>query len=397
VAPHHPIVLDHTSGHCVWVNSAALAAANVTRETESPFGGAIDHDEHGEPTGILRDTASRLVAAAIPTPSPIERAAALDEAIAHAHGLGVTGVHAMAVGRGEYQSMLALRDSGRLRLRIRAFMEATRLDEWFERNLHTGDGDDMLRIGGVKFFSDGALGSMTAWMLDPYDDTADTGFPLQPIEELESRVRACLDHGLAPAIHAIGDRANREVLDLLERARAITPELPRRIEHAQLLAAGDVARFAALGVTVSAQPIHATQDMHKVDRSWDARGAGAYAFRSLLDSGATLAFGSDTPVETMDPLAGIHAAVTRQRADGEPPGGWYAEQRITLDEAVRAYTQGCARAVCEDDRTGRIAEGFLADCVIVSGGPFGGEAAASVLDARVEATIVGGEVVFSRE
>jgi predicted amidohydrolase YtcJ len=396
VVPHHPVALDHTSGHCIWVNGAALAAAGVTAATEAPVGGAIDRYDDGKPTGILRDTASRLVTSVIPPPSAPERVDAMSGAIAHAHSLGITGVHAMNVGRGEYQAMLALHDSGRLRLRIRAYMTAERLDEWFERNLRTGDGDDMMRIGGVKFFADGALGSMTAWMLDPYEDAGDTGFPLQPVEELEAHVRACLDHGLAPAIHAIGDRANHEVLDLYERRRECAPELQRRIEHAQILVRDDVARFASLGVIASVQPIHATQDMHKVDRSWAARGERAYAFASLLSAGATLAFGSDTPVETMDPLAGVHAAITRQLADGTPPGGWYPAEQITLDAALRAYTSGCAHAAGEAGVTGRIAKGYAGDCVVLSDDLFALSNPGRILDARIDATIVGGEIVYER-
>ena len=303
----------------------------------------------------------------------------------------------MDVGRGEYQSMLALRDSGRLDLRIRAYLTHERLDEWFERAVRTGDGDEMMRIAGIKFFADGALGSMTAWMLEPCEGATDTGLALQPVEVLEERVRACLEHGLATAIHAIGDRANREVLDILERARGLAPELPRRIEHAQLLAQGDLPRFAALGVSVSAQPIHATQDMHKVDRVWGKRGNGAYAFAALLASGANLAFGSDTPVETMDPIAGIHAAVTRRATAGEPPGGWYPEQRLPLEAALRAYTSGCAQAAGEGATLGRIAAGYLADFTVLSQNLFDFGDPMRIVETRADVTVVGGEVVYRRD
>jgi predicted amidohydrolase YtcJ len=297
----------------------------------------------------------------------------------------------MDVGRGEYQALLALRDSKRLRCRVHAFLTATRIDEWVDRALRTGDGDDMLRIGGVKFFADGALGSLTAWMSEPYEGAGDRGFALQPVAELERDVRRCLEHGLAPAIHAIGDRANGEVLDLYERLAAVAPELPRRIEHAQLLHDGDISRFASLNVTASMQPIHATQDMRKVDREWGERGRRAYAFASLAAAGARLAFGSDTPVETMDPLAGVHAAVTRQSADGEPAGGWYPNERVSLETALHAYTTGCAAAVGAGDR-GRIAEGCVADFVILSGDLAAVDPSA-ILDARVEMTVVAGEVM----
>jgi len=394
VAPDQPVYLVHTSGHCSWVNRAALRAANITRETAAPRGGAIDVDDDGEPTGILRDAASKLVTDVAPNPDQGERIGALRDAIAHAHSLGVTGAHAMDVGRGELQALYALRDSGALPLRVRAFLSASRLDEWVARGQATGDGDDMLRTGGVKFFADGALGSLTAWMYEPYDGATGTGFPLQPVDELEAQVRRSLEHGLAPAIHAIGDRANHEVLDLLERTRDMAPALRRRVEHAQLLRDDDVPRFAALSVAASMQPIHATQDMAKVDRSWGARGAGAYVFASLLRSGATLAFGSDTPVETMDPVAGIHAAVTRRNAAGAPPGGWRAEQRITVEAALRAYTSGCAD-VAGDGLAGRIAPGCYGDFVVLSEDLFALDDPMRMLEARVELTVVAGEIVFA--
>jgi predicted amidohydrolase YtcJ len=395
VAPHHPVVLDHTSGHCIWVNSAAIRAAGVDASTTAPEGGAIDHDHAGEPSGIFRDNAARLITAAVPHLERAERTAAIEAAVAHAHSLGVTCVHAMDVGRGEFQALHALNDSGRLRLRVRTFMSAGLLDEWIDRNLATGDGDDMLRVGGVKFFADGALGSMTAWMLEPFEGTTDCGLALQPAAGLERAVRRCLEQRLAPAIHAIGDRANREVLDILERTREIAPDLPRRIEHAQLLAPGDMPRFAALGVTASVQPIHATQDMAKVDRAWGARGSGAYAFATLLASGATLAFGSDTPVETMDPLAGIHAAATRRRADGTPPAGWYPTERLTVPQAVAAYTTGAAHAIREP-ALGRIATGAHADFIVLSGDILAMPDPMRILDARVEMTVVGGETVYEK-
>jgi predicted amidohydrolase YtcJ len=396
VAPEHPVVLDHTSGHCIWVNSAALRAASITAETEPPEGGAIDLDDRGEPTGILRDNASALIAAVAPRPTPPARVAALEEAIAHAHTLGVTCAHAMNVGRGEYQSLLALNDGDRLRLRVRAYLTADRLDEWIDRAVRAGDGDAMLRIGGVKFFADGALGSMTAWMFEPYADSDDLGFPLQSPDQLEAMVRRCLEHGLAPAIHAIGDQANRAVLDILERTRAHSPELPRRIEHAQLLLAEDIGRFAGLGVTASMQPIHATQDMTKVDRAWGERGVGAYAFASLLASGANLAFGSDTPVETMDALAGVHAAVTRRNAAGEPSDGWYPAQRLSREATLRAYTRGAAVAVREEGELGAIAAGRHADFVVLSEDLFALDDPMRILEARVHATVVGGEIVYQR-
>jgi predicted amidohydrolase YtcJ len=396
VSPEVPVVLNHTSAHCVWVNSAALRAAGVTQETLCPAGGVIDLDQHGEPVGILRDNASKLVMQVMPRPTQADRISSVERAIQHAHSLGLTGVHAMNVGRGEFQALHALNDSARLKLRVRLFLAHERLDEWIERNLASGDGDDMLRCGGVKFFSDGALGSLTAWMFEPYATSSDCGFPLQPVEELEADVRRCLEHGFAPAIHAIGDRANHEVLDLLERLRDVTPGLPRRVEHAQLLAKDDVPRFQQLRVAVSAQPVHATADWRKADREWGARGRGAYVFASLLRSGANLAFGSDTPVETMDPLAGVHAAVSRQAPEGEPSGGWYPDERLRLDEALRAYTTGPAVALGEGGTSGRIAAGCLADFVVLNEDPFSMSDPVELLRLRVQQTFVGGVSTYRR-
>ncbi len=396
VAPDNPVLLEHTSGHCSWLNSMALRLAGITAATEAPAGGAIDRDGDGEPTGILRDGARRLLAGFTPDTTPAERSAMLEDAIAHAHRLGVTTVHAMDAGAGEYEALAALNDDGRLRLRVRPFLSAARLDEWIGRGFVSGQGDAMLRIGGVKFFADGALGSLTAWMFEPYEGSADCGFPLQPPDELAQSVRRCLEHGLAPAVHAIGDRANRVVLDMFESLRETAPALPRRIEHAQVLTAGDLPRFAALGVTVSAQPIHATEDMAQVDRDWGARGRWAYAFRSLAATGALLAFGSDAPVETMDPLAAVHAAVTRQDAAGAPAGGWYADERITLDAALAAYTSGPAHALGEPD-AGRIEAGCRADITVLSRNIVGDDDPAHILDARAEMTMVAGEVVYRRD
>ncbi|MBI5289754.1 MAG: amidohydrolase [Chloroflexi bacterium] len=397
ISPDHPVVLTQASGHCTWVNSAGLRAAGITGATPSPEGGAIDIGDDGEPTGILRDNASRLVTAVMPRLTQTDRIAAIEEAVRSAHMLGVTGVHAMDVSRGEFQALHALNDSGRLGLRVRPFLSHQKLDEWIERGITTGDGDDMLRIGGVKFFTDGALGSLTAWMFEPYEDSTARGFPLQPVEDLERDVRHCLGRGLAPAVHAIGDRANHEALNIFERARALAPALPRRIEHAQLVRADDVARFAALGVTASVQPIHATQDQHKSDRSWGQRSRLAYAYRSLESSGADLAFGSDAPVETMDPLAGIHAAVTRRNAAGEPPGGWYPNQRVEIEDALRHYTTGPAKAVGEQQRFGRIAKGYHADFVVLSDDPRSQADPMHLLDLPVVITAVGGEIVYQTD
>jgi predicted amidohydrolase YtcJ len=395
VAPGHPVLLTHTSGHCVWLNSLALQLADIDATTEAPRGGAIDVGADGEPSGILRDEAMALVRRVVPRESQDSRLDSVASALRHAASLGVTSVHAMDVGRGELEALSELHQRSGLSLRVRAFLTARRLDEWLGWK-RTGDGDDLLRIGGVKFFADGALGSVTAWMHEAYEGADHTGLPLMSPEELHEQVSRCLEHGLAPAVHAIGDRANTEVLNIFERARAIQPALPRRIEHAQLLRAEDIARFAALDVTASVQPIHATQDMKKADRLWGARARHAYPFASLLRAGAKIAFGSDSPVETMNPIAGLHAAVMRRNADGEPEDGWYPEERLSLEDALLAYTRGCAAATAEETELGTIARGFNGDFVVLARDFFPADDPMTILDAAVDVTAVGGEIVYER-
>lgn len=399
VAPENPVALAHTSGHAIWVNSRALALAGIGPDTSDPPGGAIEREpESAEPTGILYETAGRLVRDAMPELDQAQRRGALKEAVRYAQSLGVTAVHDMGVGRRTLAALRELRGQGELGLRVRAYLDRERLDEFIAEGLRTGDGDEVLSIGGAKFVSDGALGSQTAFMLEPLEGQPDNyGIVVIPPDELRELVRKALDARLAPAVHAIGDRANREALDIYERELGANRSLRPRIEHCQLLHPDDIPRFAALGVVASMQPIHATSDMHKADRCWGSRSAGAYAFRSLLDSGARLSFGSDCPVETMDVIAGIHAAVTRRRADGEPAEGWHPEQRLSVEEAVTAYTLGGAYAAGQEALLGSVSPGKLADLTVLSRGIFALADPMDVLTAQIDLTILGGQVVYERE
>jgi predicted amidohydrolase YtcJ len=399
VAPDNPVVLAHTSGHATWVNSRALALAGISADTPDPAGGRIGRDpESGEPTGILFELAGALVLAALPSLTDTERLGALEEAVRYAQSLGVTSAHDMGIGRRTLAALRELREQGELGLRVRAYLERERLDDFIADGLRTGDGDDLLSIGGAKFVADGALGSQTAFMLEPLEGQPDNyGVAVIPADELETLVQKALDAGLATAVHAIGDRANREALDVYEKMTGRRGSLRRRIEHCQLLSPEDIPRFAALGVVASVQPIHATSDMHKADRAWGTRSTGAYAFRSLLGSGARLAFGSDCPVETMDVIAGIHAAVTRRRSDGEPSGGWYPEQRLSVDEAVRAYTLGPAYAAGQEALLGSLAPGKLGDVVVLSRDVFAMVDPMDIVTAQVDLTVLGGQVVYERE
>jgi predicted amidohydrolase YtcJ len=270
------------------------------------------------------------------------------------------------------------------------------LDAALETGLRTGLGSPFLRVGPVKIFGDGSLGSETAAMLEPFERSQNTGILIVPPDELEQAVAKAASGGLACAVHAIGDRANRVVLDAFERTWSVwgPAGLRQRIEHAQVLSREDVGRFGRLGLIASTQPIHTTQDMDLVDSLWGARGRYAYAFRSLLDTEAVLAFGSDAPVETPDPLAGLYAAVARRRPDGRPAGGWYPEERLTVTETVRAYTVGAAYAAGLERVSGRLAPGCWADFTVLSQDVFEGEPQ-RILETRVAMTVVDGKLVYA--
>jgi predicted amidohydrolase YtcJ len=285
-------------------------------------------------------------------------------------------------------------------LRVMAQIPEAELDAVMALGIQSGLGDELLRIGAVKVFSDGALGARTAWMIDPYEgEPQNFGISVASADHMKEVVEKASRAGLAVFTHAIGDKANRVVLDAIEASRraGIGLHLRHRIEHAQVLHPDDLDRFAALGVIPSMQPIHATQDMLLADKHWGSRSRYSYAWRTLWDSGAVLAFGSDAPVETPDVIQGIHAAVTRQRADGAPGGdGWIPEERIRVEEAVWAYTVGAAYAGGEEAIKGSITPGKLADLAVLSQDIFSVNPMA-ILETDVTATVVGGEFVHGKE
>ncbi|MGD8903417.1 MAG: amidohydrolase [Anaerolineae bacterium] len=400
VVRDHPVALEDKSHHATWVNSRALELAGITAATKDPPGGEIVRDERGEPTGILLETAAQLVDSIIPQADVDTMVEALRTGISEAHRLGLTGVH--DPGHATVLAALqVLRDRGDLRLRALMHIPVHALDSALQMGLRSGLGDEYLRIGGVKLFADGALGPQSAHMLAPYEgETEGLGIPTLTAEELRDIVVRARAGGLSIAAHAIGDAANRSVLDAVQHAlnvqtaQVYLPSLPDRLEHAQLLHADDVPRLAKLGVVASMQPLHATSDMEMAERYWGRRCDLAYAWRSVLDSGAQLAFGSDCPVETLDPLPGIHAAVTRRRADGSPgPDGWISHQRLSVSEAVHAYTTGAAQASGEAHLKGSLSAGKLADVVILSHDIFAIEPM-EILDTSVEMTIFDGQIVF---
>jgi len=339
---------------------------------------------------VLKENATRAVYDILPSPTDDEVEEALQRAMAHALPLGLTGVGTFE-DAAVYRALGRLHGCGLLPLRVTAHIAHAGLDEALTEGRATGQGDEWLRVGSLKLFGDGTLGSQTAAMLDPYDRAPDGARGIATLTEEHMRAAAerAARGGIATAIHAIGDGANRAAL----RALAAVPRVaaaPHRVEHAQLLSPDDLPLFAAHGIVASMQPIHLVDDRNTATRYWGARCATAYAWRPLLESGATLAFGSDAPIETCDPLAGLYAAVARHgRGDGREP--WYPELTLSIEDAVRAYTLGAARATGEEGLKGSLAPGKLADMVVLSDDIVAHPEALE--RARVVCTIIGGAIV----
>jgi predicted amidohydrolase YtcJ len=421
VAPGRPVYLTAKSLHAGWVNSAALRQAGIDDQTPDPPGGKIQRDEAGQPTGILFESAMQLVFSAIPEPTIEATSQAIRSALRVLWGMGLTGVHDFD-GRRCFAALQLLRERGELAFRVVKNIPLVDLPHAAGLGLRSGFGDDTLRIGSVKAFADGALGPQTAAMFQPYEGGVkrriedggpapeqNRGMLLLDAEELFEHGRLAVDNGLSLAVHAIGDLANHEVLNayaqLREYEKGLSPSkaaptsakrLRHRIEHVQLIHPGDAHRLAELGVIASMQPLHAPSDMLMADRYWGERAAFSYAWRTQIEYGAALAFGSDAPVESPNPFWGIHAAVTRRRADGSPgPEGWYPAQKLTLLEAIKAYTTGAAYAAGMEERLGRLAPGCLADLLVLEEDPFFCEPE-RLREIRPAATMVGGEwVLFS--
>jgi predicted amidohydrolase YtcJ len=371
--PDTPVFVNRLDGHMALANSLALKMAGVTRSTKDPDGGVIVRDPNtGEPTGILKDAAQSFVWKVIPAPSFEEKLTAARAATVHAASLGVTSVQDMSAGVdvGVYQTLL---DGAELKTRIYAVWPLPSWDRLARTGIRAHFGSAMLRTGGLKGFADGSLGSTTALFFEPYQDAPNTsGIPsgeMFPAGAMLERVRGADRAGLQVLIHAIGDRANDNILSIYEQVEKENGARDRRfrIEHAQHLRAGDIPRFARDHVIASMQPYHAIDDGRWAEkRIGRERARTTYAFRTLLDSGVTLAFGTDWTVAPLDPMLSIYAAVTRRTLDGKNPNGWIPQQRISVEEAVRAYTVGSAIAEFQEKEKGTIAPGKLADLVILS-------------------------------
>jgi predicted amidohydrolase YtcJ len=398
VTPDRPVWVNRLDGHMSLANGAALRAAGVTAATPDPPGGTIVRGPGGEPTGILKDNAMELVDKVVPDPPLAAKDRALEAAMRYAAEQGVTSVHHMGTWD-DLEVFRRARDAGRLRVRIHAAVPLATWQRLRDEVAARGRGDDWLRIGGLKGFVDGSLGSRTAAFNAPYDDApASTGLLVNKPEDLYAWTSGADRAGLQVIVHAIGDRAIHLQLDVFERvAREDGPRDRRfRIEHAQHLAAADIPRFAALGVVASMQPYHAIDDGRWAEKAIGAeRARTTYAFRSLLDARATLAFGSDWPVAPAVPLLGLYAALTRRTLDGRHPEGWVPSQKITLDEALAAYTRDAAWAAFDERGLGTLEAGKLADLVVLDR-DLTRIPAPEIRDAKVLLTVAGGRVVFER-
>ena len=398
IIPARPVLLRRIDGHAAWANSEALRLANISKDTPDPEGGEILRGENGEPTGILIDNAMDLVVEVIPKVGPQEVRRRIRLAVDHCVAHGLTGVHEAGVSWSRAQIYREMAENGELDLRLYAMYDdrPATLDKALAAGpLFTGDG--MLTIRAIKLYADGALGSRGALLLADYtDQPGHRGLSVSSAEHMRDIMRRGGRAGFQIGTHAIGDAANRLVLDLYEEVlgELNLKDARWRVEHAQILAPEDIPRFGRLGVIAAMQPVHCTSDMDWADeRLGTARLAGCYAWRSLLDSGAHLCFGTDFPVEKVDPLAGLFAAVTRTHPDGTPSGGWQPQETLGAANALELYTAGSAWAGFQEKEWGRIVSGYRADLTVLDGNPVTCKPA-DLLQMKVKMTIVGGRIVY---
>jgi len=396
VVADRPVWLRRIDGHAGWANSRTLEIAGIDADTPDPVGGKIIRDDNGKATGVLVDTAMALVEKHVPDPTRNEIREAYASAIDSLLALGITGVHDAGISKTEAEVYMSMADDGELGMRIYAMLSDSgpNLDAFAEPI--RGYGNDHLDIASVKLYSDGALGSRGAAMIEPYnDDPENRGLPFYTQEQLDAFVRKANSKGFQVGIHAIGDLGNRMALDAFERAQGgKASPLRNRVEHAQIIAPEDIPRFSKLGVIASMQPVHATSDMNMAeDRVGPDRIKGGYAWRRLLDSGAVIASGSDFPVELPNPFHGLYAAIARQDREGLPDGGWYADQAMTRAETLHSFTLGAAYAAHQEARLGSLEPGKWADFIVIDRDYF--EIPVDEIDdIQVLQTWVGGRLVY---
>ena len=398
VTPNNPVFLSRLDGHMALANAAAMRAAKVTSATRAPVGGEIPRDARGEPTGIFKDNAEGLIDAAIPAPSAEQEDSAVGRALAHAALLGVTATGNMSASWANLAAYKRMERAGRMTVRVFLYLP---IDQWHAvaDSVRNGAGDDWVRIGGVKGYMDGSAGSRTAFFFEPFADSAGYyGLMRQPESDMRTWVGAADSAGLQIAVHAIGDRANAIILSIYDSVAHAHGARDRRfrVEHAQHLRPQEIPLFGARRVVPSMQPYHAIDDGRWVEpRIGPVRIKTTYAFRTLLDTEAPLAFGSDWTVAPLDPMLGVYAAVTRRTLDDKNPGGWVPEQKITVGEALRAYTHGNAWATFNEQKWGTLAAGRFADVVVLDRDPFA-VPPESLGTIKPRVTIAGGKVVYRK-
>ncbi len=400
VSPRNPVFISRLDGHMALANTLALRAAGITRATRDIAGGIIVREPRtGEPTGILKDRAQDPVYDAMPARSEAQVDAALRRATEFAHSRGVTAVGSVSVDWPQVAGLLRARERGELAIRVALYPPLSDWRRVADSLRVRGPGDDWLRLAGVKGYVDGSLGSTTALFFESYsDDPTSSGLLVTPEDSLRSEIGRADSAGLQVAVHAIGERANALVLDIFDSlAKAHGPRDRRfRIEHAQHLRQQDVRRMATQSVVASMQPAHIIDDGNWAGKRLGPRVSDAYLFRSLRDAGVVLAFGSDWTVAPLDPILGIYAAVTRRTADGKNPGGWIPEQKVSVEEALRAYTVGSAFSAFAEATRGKLEPGYRADLVVVDRDLLS-VPPATLDQAQVRATVVAGRVVFRAE
>lgn len=397
VTPDNPVFVNRLDGHMALANSLAMKLAGVNKETKEVEGGLIVRDAAGNPAGVFKDTAMGYIEKVIPDATFEEKLEYAQAVSDYAASLGVTSVQDMSAGTdvGVYQELLR---RGTLKTRVYGCSPLADYRRWERTGIHSAFGDPMLRVGCLKGFMDGSLGSTTAWFFDPYLDEPNTsGLPRAEVTTtMKDNIVAADKAGLQINVHAIGDKANATILDFYENAEKVNGPRDRRfrVEHAQHLRQEDIARFGKLKVVASMQPMHIIDDGRWAWKRLDEkRLKGTYAFRSLLNSGAVLAFGSDSPVASLNAVWGIYAAVTRRTLDDKNPNGWIPEQKISVEEAVRGFTWGSAYAEFQEKVKGTLEPGKLADFVILSDDIFTIDPT-KIGDVKVVTTVVNGKVVY---
>ncbi|MEP6982603.1 MAG: amidohydrolase [Sphingomicrobium sp.] len=397
VVSDRPVVLERVDGHAVVANTAALRAAGITSATKDPVGGKIERDSIGNPTGLLVDAATELVATKVPAPTTRQRDQALEEAQRELLAVGVTGVGSMSASLGAWDAMMRAGQAKRLNVRLMVYADGLAPLKAVPHPTPWLYGD-RLRMVGVKIYADGALGSRGAWLKQPYSDKPDTrGLQFHSDAEYLAMADAAAARGFQIATHAIGDAANAQVIGAYEQlSKKYGRDRRWRIEHFQIADPADIPRLAPAGIIASMQPTHQTSDRLMAEaRLGPNRLAGAYAWQSVLKNGAGLAFGTDFPVESPNPFPGLAAAISRQDMNGQPPGGWIPSERLTLGQALEAYTRGAAYAGFAEDRIGALEPGKWADFIFIDRDPTKIDAQ-SLGRTQVLETWVGGRMVWSR-